>query len=233
MAFKKSKRLRLALSMVTKETYSLDDALHFFSEYRDQCKAKFDETVEIILKLGVNTKQSDQVVRGAVPMPNGLGKQVRVAVFGPSEIHEDAKNFGAEVVGAEDLIEEVKNGRLDFDVCISVPNFMSKLAVLGKILGPKGLIPNPKLGTVTDDVKSAIQRVKSGQVSYKAEKGGIIHAGVGKLSFDLNALRENILCLYGSVLAAKPQTSKGVYMQKGYLGVSEGPSIRLDLDSLK
>ena len=228
-----SKRLREAAKLVDmSKFYQLEEALDVLSSYGHSFKAKFDETVEIVMKLGVDPKHSNQIVRGSVVMPNGLGKTVRVAVFTRSERINEAKEAGADIYGSEDLVEKVKGGFIDFDSCIATPDMMAKLSVLGKVLGPRGLMPNPKLGTVSDDIAEAVNRVKSGQVEYKVEKAGIIHAGVGKLSFNKDALQENIRALYISVLSAKPSAAKGIYMQKFFLSTSQGFSIPLDLSSV-
>jgi len=228
-----NKRIEGAKGLVPADSLNhLDAALNILMEYKEKFKAGFDETVEIVLKLGVDPRHSDQIVRGMVSMPHGLGKTVRVAVITKSERLEEAKRSGADLSGAEDFIDEIKAGKVDFDVCIATPDMMPKIAVLGKVLGPKGLMPNPKLGTVSDDIATAVKNAKFGQVEYKVEKAGIVHAGVGKLSFAANALKDNILALYNAVLLAKPSGAKGVYIQKIYLAASHGPSIPLDLKSM-
>lgn len=230
---KGSKRARKAIELVDKEVdYSLDQALEILAKYSAEAKAKFDESVEVAMKLGVDPKQTDQMVRGAVAMPNGLGKSIRVAVFTNAERVKEAKEAGADVFGSDELIETVKGGKIDFDICISTPDMMVQLSKLGKVLGPKGLMPNPKLGTVTEDIKAAVKRAKSGQVEYKTEKAGIVQAAVGKLSFSAKDLKENIIALYEAVLAAKPSGSKGNYMKNFYLTTSMGPSIRVDLSKI-
>lgn len=228
-----NKRIKNARSLIEDgKLYSLDEALGAIVEYSSSFQAKFDETVEVVMKLGVDPRHSDQLVRGAVAMPHGLGKKVRVAVFVREERHEEARNAGADIVGAEDLIDRVKSGEIDFDICIATPEFMPKIAVLGKILGTKGLMPNPKLGTVAEDIVTAIKRVKMGQVEYKVEKAGLIHAGIGKVSFGVSDIKGNVVALYNAVMAAKPAAAKGVYMQKMYLSTTHGPSIELDVKSL-
>ena len=212
--------------------YDMDAALELLMKYGASFKAKMDETVEVVLRLGVDPRHSDQVVRGVVSMPNGLGKMVRVAVFAQSERHKEAISAGADIVGGEELIEKVKGGQIDFEVCIATPDFMPKMAALGKILGSKGMMPNPKLGTVSNNIDVAVKNVKFGQVEYKAEKSGLIHAGVGKLSFAADAIKQNILSLYDAVVAAKPAGAKGIYMQKMYIGTTHGPSIPIDLKSI-
>jgi large subunit ribosomal protein L1 len=230
---KLSKRFKKIIKLYDSEkSYGLDDAISLLKKYFVDCKTKFDETVEVIFKLGVDPKQSDQLVRGVVPMPNGLGKKIKVAVFVKPERIEEAKKAGADIVGSDDLVEEVKNGRLDFDLCIATPDMMAKVGALGKVLGPKGLMPNPKLGTVSNDVVAAIKQAKAGQVEYKTEKAGLVHAGIGKLSFGEKEIKENILALYQAVVNAKPSNSKGIYMQKIYLSTTMGPSILLDLQKV-
>lgn len=230
---KVAKRLKKVAEICDAEKlYNLDEALSVLKEYQNKCAAKFDESVEFTMMLGVDPRQTDQMVRGVVPMPNGLGKKVRVAVICKPEKIKEAQASGADVVGGDELVDEIKNGRLDFDVCISTPDMMSQVGILGRVLGPKGLMPNPKLGTVTADIKEAVAQVKAGQVEYKAEKAGIIHAAVGKLSFDAVALRENIIALYEALKAAKPSSSKGIYMQKMFLGTTMGPAIAIDLQSV-
>lgn len=213
--------------------YSIDQGLELFkTEYLSTAKAKFDETLEVVIKLGIDPKQTDQQVRGVVSMPNGLGKTVKVLVFVEEELLDEAAKSGADHYGSEDLIQKVKDGFLDFDVCISTPAMMTKVGLLGKVLGPKGLMPNPKLGTVSKDVTQAVKAAKAGQVEYKTEKAGLVHAGIGKLSFDLTALKANFMALYNAVVASKPSTSKGVFVQKIYLSVTMGKSLQLDLQSL-
>ncbi len=230
---KGSKRTKKARKLVDKDmSYSLDEALDIFAKYNIEGKAKFDESVEIVMKLGVDPKQTDQMVRGAVAMPNGLGKTIRVAVFTNPERVKEAKEAGADIFGSEDLIDTVKGGKIDFDICIATPDMMVQLSKLGKVLGPKGLMPNPKLGTVTDDIKAAVKIAKSGQVEYKTEKAGIVQASVGKLSFAIKDLKENIHAIYKAVLGAKPSGSKGTYMKDIYLSTSMGPSIRVDLNKI-
>ena len=209
--------------------YELDEAIEFL---QSSSFAKFDETLEIALKLGINLEQSDQNVRGAVPLPHGIGKTIRVAVFVKEDNEDAAKKAGADLVGLENLIEEVKKGKLDFDVCIATPDVMAKISVIAKILGPKGLMPNPKLGTVTKDVAEAIKRVKSGQVEFKTDKAGIVHAGVGKLSFAKQALIDNIKILINAIVKAKPSSLKAAYFQKAFITSTMGPGLKLELSKL-
>jgi large subunit ribosomal protein L1 len=230
---KVAKRLKKVAEICDAEKlYSLDKALSVLKEYQSKCAVKFDESVEFTMKLGIDPRQTDQMVRGVVPMPNGLGKKVRVAVICKPEKIQEAQASGADVFGSDEFVDEIKAGRLDFDVCISTPDMMVKVGALGKVLGPKGLMPNPKLGTVTTDIKAAVAQVKAGQVEYKVEKAGLIHAAVGKLSFDIAALKENILALYEALKGAKPSSSKGVYMQKMFLGTTMGPAIAVDLQKV-
>jgi large subunit ribosomal protein L1 len=230
---KQSKRVREAAKLIdNKKVYSLKEAFEVMDKYSARFKTKFDESVELVIKLGVDPRHSDQMIRGAVAMPKGLGKKVRVAVFCKPEREEEAKAAGADIVGAAVIEEKVLAGKFDFDVCIATPDMMAAVGKLGKLLGPKGLMPNPKLGTVSPDIKGAVKNVKSGQVEYRTEKAGIIHAGVGKLSFSSENLTENIKALYEAVLAAKPAGLKGNYMKGAYLSVSMGPSIRLDINSI-
>lgn len=228
-----SKRIRKARELSNPELkYSLDEALSVMEKYVASNKTKFDESLDVAIRLGVDPKQGDQQVRGAIEMPNGLGKTVRVAVFCKPERVKDAKSAGADVYGSDDFVEEVKNGKMDFDVCIATPDMMGALSKLGKVLGPKGLMPNPKLGTVTDDIVGAVKSAKAGKVEYKVEKAGIVHAAVGKLSFSSKALKENVLALYNAVLAAKPSGAKGNYVKDFYISSSMGVSIRLDLEKI-
>lgn len=234
MKSKLSKRMQKAVALVdSTKTYSLSDALQKIKQYSTDCSTKIDETVELVFKLGIDPRQTDQAVRGAEVMPSGLGKAVKVAVFVPEEKVADAKKAGADIAGSDDLVELVKSGKVeDFDVCIATPDMMGKVGLLGKVLGPKGLMPNAKLGTLTPDFAVAIKNVKAGQVSYKNEKGGIVHAGVGKISFSEEALKLNIIALYNAVLRSKPSTSKGIYMRGAYISTTMGPSIKLDLQSM-
>jgi len=209
--------------------YGVDDAIKMI---KTKASAKFDETVELSLNLGVDPRHSDQMVRGVVQLPNGTGKSVRVGVFAKGDKAEEATAAGADVVGAEDLAEQVQKGVIEFDRCIATPDMMPVVGRLGKILGPRGLMPNPKLGTVTPDVTSAVQAAKGGQVEYRVEKAGIIHAGVGKASFSEDALKENVKTLIGAVLQAKPSGAKGQYLKRVALSSTMGPGIRVDVESV-
>ncbi|PWK59090.1 50S ribosomal protein L1 [Roseicyclus mahoneyensis] len=193
--------------------------------------AKFDETVEIAMNLGVDPRHADQMVRGTVNLPNGTGKTVRVAVFARGAKADEAKAAGADIVGAEDLMEAIQGGKIDFDRCIATPDMMPIVGRLGKILGPRNLMPNPKIGTVTMDVKEAVEAAKGGQVQFKVEKAGVIHAGVGKVSFGDAQLVENIRAFVGAVSRAKPTGSKGSYLKRISLSSTMGPGVSVSLDS--
>lgn len=224
------KRIREASKLIDKtKQYALEDALGIIEKYAQKFKVKFDEAVDVVFKLGVDPKDTNNMVRGIVAMPNGLGKAVRVCVITKPDRVDEAKKAGADVFGAEDLIDEIKNGRMDFDVCIATPDMMAVVSKVGKVLGPKGLMPNPKLGTVSDNIKTAVKSAKTGQVEFKIEKAAIIHAAVGKISFSSKALRENFVAFYEAVQNAKPGNVKGIYMKEAYLTTTMGPSIKLDL----
>ena len=211
------------------QQYGLDDAIGLV---KGNAKAKFDETVELTMNLGIDPRHADQMVRGLISLPNGTGKTLRVAVFARGPKAAEAEAAGADVVGAEDLMQRVQDGDMPFDRCIATPDMMGLVGRLGKILGPRGLMPNPKLGTVTMDVKGAVQAAKSGQVEFRAEKAGIIHAGIGKASFDPDKLAGNIRALVDAVQKAKPTGAKGTYLQKASLSSTMGPGVRLDVASL-
>lgn len=193
--------------------------------------AKFDETVEIALNLGVDPRHADQMVRGVVTLPNGTGKSVRVAVFARGDKADEAKAAGADIVGAEDLMETVQGGTIEFDRCIATPDMMPIVGRLGKVLGPRNLMPNPKVGTVTPDVTAAVKNAKGGEVQFKAEKAGVVHAGVGKASFDEAKLAENIRAFVGAVQKAKPTGAKGAYMMKVSVSSTMGPGVSVAVDS--
>ena len=194
--------------------------------------AKFDETIEISLNLGIDPRHADQMVRGLVSLPNGTGKTLRVGVFARGAKAEEALAAGADIVGADDLAEKIQAGEIQFDRCIATPDMMGVVGKLGKILGPRGLMPNPKLGTVTMDVKGAITAAKSGQVEFRAEKAGIIHAGIGKASFEADKLVENAKALIDAVQKAKPTGAKGTYLQKVALSSTMGPGVRVDVSTV-
>jgi large subunit ribosomal protein L1 len=194
--------------------------------------AKFDETVEIAMNLGVDPRHADQMVRGVVSLPNGTGKSVRVAVFARGPKAEEAQAAGADIVGAEDLMETIQGGTIEFDRCIATPDMMPVVGRLGKILGPRNLMPNPKVGTVTMDVKAAVEAAKGGEVQFKAEKAGVVHAGVGKASFDEAKLVENVKAFVSAVAKAKPAGAKGAYMKKVAISSTMGPGVSIDLGSV-
>ncbi|MBM4129106.1 MAG: 50S ribosomal protein L1 [Nitrospira sp.] len=209
--------------------YTLEEAI---SLVKESSYAKFDETVDLAVNLGIDPRKSDQVVRGSVILPHGMGKKVRVLVFAKGEKEKEALEAGADFVGAEDLIERISKGWLDFDKAVATPDLMGAVGKLGKILGPRGLMPNPKIGTVTFDISRAIKEIKAGKVEYKAEKAGIVHVPIGKVSFDTQKLIENAKTLVDSILKAKPATSKGRYLKKISVSSTMGPGIRIDISSL-
>ena len=211
-----------------KENLTVEDAVALV---KGAASAKFDETVEIALNLGVDPRHADQMVRGVVSLPNGTGKSVRVAVFARGPKAEEAQAAGADVVGAEDLMETIQGGTIDFDRCIATPDMMPIVGRLGKILGPRNLMPNPKVGTVTMDVKAAVEAAKGGEVQFKAEKAGVVHAGVGKASFDEAKLVENVRAFVDAVQKAKPTGAKGAYMKKIALSSTMGPGVSVDVDN--
>jgi large subunit ribosomal protein L1 len=211
-----------------KANLSVEDAV---SLVKGSAVSKFDETVEIAMNLGVDPRHADQMVRGTVNLPNGTGKNIRVAVFARGPKAEEAQAAGADIVGAEDLMEIVQGGIINFDRCIATPDMMPIVGRLGKVLGPRNLMPNPKIGTVTMDVKAAIEAAKGGQVQFKVEKAGVIHAGIGKASFDEAKLVENIRSFVNAVAKAKPTGSKGAYMKKIVISSTMGPGVTLNVDS--
>ena len=194
--------------------------------------AKFDETINFTIRLGVDPRHSDQMVRGMVSMPNGTGRSVRVAVFAKDAKAKEALEAGADIVGLEELVESINNGVINFDVCIASPDMMAMVGRVAKILGPKGLMPNPKLGTVTVNVAEAVRTAKAGQVEFRTEKAGIVHAGIAKKSFESEAIAENIKALVSAIVKAKPAASKGTYLKAAYLSSTMGPSIELDVSTL-
>ena len=209
-----------------KENLSVEDAVALV---KSNATAKFDETIEIAMNLGVDTRHADQMVRGVIGLPNGTGKSVRVAVFARGPKAEEAQAAGADIVGAEDLMETVHGGTIDFDRCIATPDMMPVVGRLGKVLGPRNLMPNPKVGTVTMDVAAAVQAAKGGEVQFRAEKGGVVHAGVGKASFNETMLVENIRAFVEAVQKAKPSGSKGAYMTKISLSSTMGAGVTIDI----
>ncbi len=229
-AAKKGKRLKAVYAGFDAEKlHPLEEAIRLV---KTGAKAKFDETVEIALNLGVDPRHADQMVRGVVGLPNGTGKTVRVGVFARGAKAEEAQAAGADVVGADDLAAAVQEGRIEFDRCIATPDMMALVGRLGKILGPRGLMPNPRLGTVTMDVRGAVQAAKAGQVEFRAEKAGIVHAGIGKASFDEAKLLENARAFVDAVQRAKPAGAKGTYLKKAAVSSSMGPGVKVDVASL-
>lgn len=227
---KLSKRQRdIRAKVDSSKLYSIDDAVALLKELS---KVKFPETFETAINLGIDPRKSDQVVRGATTLPHGNGKDVRVAVFTQGANAEAAKAAGAEFVGMEDLAEQVKGGMMDFDVVIADPAAMRVVGQLGQVLGPRGLMPNPKTGTVTPDVVTAVKNAKAGQVRFRADKGGIIHGGIGKISFSTQAIKENLEALVTDLKRLKPATSKGIYLRKIALSSTMGPGLTIDLASL-
>jgi large subunit ribosomal protein L1 len=223
---KLSKRLKTINEKIDKnKVYPLEEALALL---KDLSKVKFTESVDISVNLGVDPRKSDQVVRGATVLPNGTGKEVRVAVFTDGENAKAAKEAGADIVGMEDLADDVKKGNMNFDVVIASPDAMRVVGQLGQILGPRGLMPNPKVGTVTPDVATAVKNAKSGQVRYRVDKAGIIHASVGTVKFDVPKLQENIMGLVSALIKAKPTAAKGVYLKKVSVSTTMGPGITVD-----
>ena len=209
-----------------KEELTVEEAVALV---KSNAQAKFDETLEIAMNLGVDPRHADQMVRGSVTLPNGTGKTVRVAVFARGEKAEEATKAGADIVGAEDLMETIQGGKIEFDRCIATPDMMPIVGRLGKILGPRNLMPNPKVGTVTMDVKAAIDAAKGGEVQFKAEKAGVVHAGVGKASFDAAKLIENVKAFVSAVNRAKPSGAKGTYVKKIAISSTMGPGVTLDV----
>ncbi|MEE9447277.1 MAG: 50S ribosomal protein L1 [Arenicellales bacterium] len=227
---KLSKRVRAAAEKVDRDaTYALADA---FQLVKDTATAKFDESVEVAVNLGVNARKSDQNVRGSTVMPKGTGKSVRVAVFAEGELAEQAVAAGADLVGMDDLAAQVKKGEIDFDLCIAAPDAMRVVGQLGQILGPRGLMPNPKVGTVTKDITTAVNNAKSGQVQYRTDKGGIIHCAIGKVSFSVEDLTENWDALLADLHKAKPAGAKGQYIKRLSMSSSMGPGVKVERGSL-
>ena len=227
---RQGKRLKAAYAAVdANKAYPLDEAVRLI---KANAKAKFDETIELSLNLGIDPRHADQMVRGLTNLPNGTGKTVRVGVFARGPKADEATAAGADVVGADDLAEKVQAGEINFDRCIATPDMMGLVGRLGKILGPRGLMPNPRLGTVTMNVKDAVTAAKGGQVEFRAEKAGIIHAGIGKASFDEDKLVENARALADAVQKAKPTGAKGTYMQGVALSSTMGPGVKVDISSL-
>ena len=230
MANKNTKRMKAIRDAIDPETeYQLGAAVKMI---KDAATAKFDETIEVAMNLNVDPRHADQMVRGVVQLPNGTGKSIRIAVFAKDAKADEARAAGADVVGGEDLAEKIQQGEIDFDRCIATPDMMAVVGRLGKVLGPRGLMPNPKLGTVTQDVAAAIAAQKGGQVEFRVEKAGVIHAGVGKASFSEDALEANVRAFVGAVLRAKPSGSKGTYVRKVAVSSTMGPGVKVDMASM-
>ena len=226
---KHGKRTRAARDLVAdKANLTVEDALALIKQ---TATAKFDETVEVAMNLGVDPRHADQMVRGVVTLPNGTGKTVRVAVFARGPKADEAKEAGADIVGAEDLMETIQSGKIDFDRCIATPDMMPLVGRLGKILGPRNLMPNPKVGTVTMDVAQAVNNAKGGEVQFKVEKAGVIHAGIGKVSFNADQLAQNLRAFVEAVSRAKPSGAKGTYLKKVSVSSTMGPGVSVDLAS--
>jgi large subunit ribosomal protein L1 len=225
-----SKRKKLAREKVDSQTaYQVDDALALVKE---MATAKFPESIDVSVNLGVDPRKSDQVVRGSTVLPNGTGKTIRVAVFAQGDNAEKAKAAGADIVGFEDLAETIKGGDLSFDVAIATPDAMRVVGKLGQILGPRGLMPNPKVGTVTADVETAVKNAKAGQVRYRTDKGGIIHCPIGRADFEVPALKENLAALLTDLVKAKPASAKGTYLKKLTVSSTMGPGVSVDRASV-
>lgn len=225
-----SKRMKAATEGLDRETlYTVADAVKLI---KDRSKTKFDETVEVSMNLGVDPRHADQMVRGMVSLPNGTGKSVRLAVFAKGAKADEATAAGADVVGAEDLMESMQAGDLNYDRIIATPDMMGVVGRLGKVLGPKGLMPNPKLGTVTMDVKAAVEAAKAGQVEFRVEKAGVIHGGVGKISFDEAQIIDNVNTFINAVVKAKPTGAKGTYVKRIALSSTMGPGLKIDVATI-
>lgn len=227
---KVGKRIKEARDGIDRnKLYGLDEAIGLV---KGRSKTKFDETVEVAINLGVDPRHADQMVRGVCILPNGTGKTVKVAVFARGDKAEEAKAAGADIVGAEELVAEVQSGKIDFDRCIATPDMMPLVGRLGKVLGPRGLMPNPKVGTVTPDVTAAVNDAKGGAVQFRVEKAGIVHAGVGKVSFSEEAISQNVKALIDAVQKAKPSGAKGSYLKRIAVSSTMGPGVKVDLASV-
>ena len=218
-----------AITIDREKLHGVDEALQLL---KDRSKVKFDETIEVAMNLGVDPRHADQMVRGVVNLPNGTGRSVRVAVFARGDKAEEAKAAGADIVGAEDLVDIVQKGTIDFDRCIATPDMMPLVGRLGKVLGPRGMMPNPKVGTVTTDVAAAVKASKGGAVEFRVEKAGIVQAGVGKVSFDVKALEENVRAFADAVNKAKPAGAKGTYIQRVAVSSTMGPGVKVEPGTL-
>jgi large subunit ribosomal protein L1 len=227
---KLSKRVRAFREKVdANQSYRLDEAVALIKEFGT---AKFDETVEVAVNLGVDARKSDQGVRGATTLPHGTGAEVRVAVFAQGESADKAKELGAEFVGMEDLADQIKGGMMDFDVVIASPDAMRVVGTLGQVLGPRGLMPNPKTGTVTQDIEAAVENAKAGQMRFRSDKNGIVHGGIGKVSFEPDAIKGNLIAVLADLKKAKPASAKGVYVRKVTLSTTMGPGVTIDHNAI-
>jgi large subunit ribosomal protein L1 len=227
---KLSKRVRAFREKVdANQSYPLDEAVALIKEFGT---AKFNETVEVAVNLGVDARKSDQGVRGATTLPHGTGAEVRVAVFAQGDSADKAKELGAEFVGMEDLAEQIKGGMMDFDVVIASPDAMRVVGTLGQVLGPRGLMPNPKTGTVTPDIEAAVQNAKAGQMRFRSDKNGIVHGGIGKVSFEPDAIKGNLIAVLADLKKAKPASAKGVYVRKVTLSTTMGPGVTIDHNAI-
>jgi large subunit ribosomal protein L1 len=225
-----SKKFKDALAKVDRsKSYTMNDGIDLV---KNSAFAKFNETVDVAVRLGVDPRHADQMVRGAVVLPNGLGKEVKVLVFAKGEKEREARDAGADYVGADDLVAKIQEGWFDFDTAIATPDMMGVVGKIGKLLGPRGLMPNPKVGTVTFDVGRAVNESKSGKVEFRVEKAGIIHAPVGKVSFEADKLKENILALVDALVKAKPSAAKGTYIKKISVSATMGPGVNLDVSDV-
>ncbi len=228
---KRGKRyLKIKEKIDPNKMYTVDEAIDFIKE---NPAANFDETVDVVFRLGVDPRKSDQMVRGSVTLPHGTGKKMKILVFAKGEKADEAREAGADYVGADDLIAKIQGGWLDFDAVVATPDMMSAIGKLGRILGPRGLMPNPKTGTVTNDLKKVIADIKKGKVNFKVDKTGNLHGIIGKRSFDKEALKENFMTFYNAVLKAKPATSKGTYIKGVYLSSTMGPGLKINPKSLQ
>lgn len=226
---KPGKKLRAAREKIDRSTfYPVAEAIALI---KDHASRNFDETVDVAMNLGVDPRHADQMVRGVVQLPNGTGKSVRVAVFAKDDKANEAREAGADLVGAEDLAAEIEAGKIDFDRCIATPDMMAVVGKLGKVLGPRGLMPNPRLGTVTPDVAEAVKAAKGGQVEFRVEKEGIVHAGIGKASFAADQLQENLRAFVGAIMKARPSGAKGTYVKTLNVSSTMGPGIKVDVQS--
>ena len=227
---KLSKRVRAFRAKVdANQSYPLDEAVALIKEFGT---AKFNETVEVAVNLGVDARKSDQGVRGATTLPHGTGADVRVAVFAQGDSADKAKALGAEFVGMEDLAEQIKGGMMDFDVVIASPDAMRVVGTLGQVLGPRGLMPNPKTGTVTPDIEAAVQNAKAGQMRFRSDKNGIVHGGIGKVSFEPDAIKGNLIAVLADLKKAKPASAKGIYVRKVTLSTTMGPGVTIDHNAI-